>query len=54
MSSYLRDTTLDSDKQEARRKAMENFVGSWKDRDDIPDGVEYVRNLRRDDRLERV
>jgi Ribbon-helix-helix protein, copG family len=41
-------------KLEGRRQAMEAFVGSWKDRSDIPDAVEYVRKLRRDNRLERV
>jgi predicted transcriptional regulator len=37
-----------------RRKAMEALVGIWKDRTDLPDSTEeYVRGLRRDDRLER-
>jgi len=41
-------------KLDGRRQAMEAFVGIWKERSDIPDSVEFVRNLRRDNRLERV
>jgi hypothetical protein len=38
-----------------RREAMLGIVGIWKDRTDLPDSTEeYVRNLRRDDRLERL
>jgi Ribbon-helix-helix protein, copG family len=38
-----------------RRKAMLAFVGIRKDRKDMPDSTEeYVRNLRRDTRLERL
>lgn len=36
---------------EARRKAMMGIVGIWKDRDDLPDTEEYVRSLRRGNRL---
>jgi hypothetical protein len=40
---------------EERRKAMEGLIGLWKDRTDLPDSTEeYVRNLRRDTRLERL
>jgi Arc/MetJ family transcription regulator len=40
---------------EERHKAMEAMVGIWKDRSDLPDSTEeYVRNLRRDGRLERL
>jgi hypothetical protein len=38
-----------------RRKAMEGLIGLWKDRTDLPDSTEeYVRELRRDTRLERL
>jgi hypothetical protein len=40
---------------EERRKAMESLIGLWRDRTDLPDSTEeYVRNLRRDTRLERL
>jgi hypothetical protein len=40
---------------EERRKAMFAFVGIRKDRKDLPGSTEeYVRNLRRDTRLERL
>jgi Ribbon-helix-helix protein, copG family len=40
---------------EERRKAMEALVGIWRDRTDLPDSTEeYVRNLRRDTRIERL
>jgi hypothetical protein len=37
-----------------RRAAMMSIVGLWKDRDDLPDTETYIRNLRDDDRLERL
>ncbi len=37
-----------------RRKAMEAVVGIWKDRTDLPDSTEFVRRMRRDNRLERL
>jgi hypothetical protein len=39
---------------EERRAAMLGIVGLWKDRTDLPDTETYVRNLRNDDRLERL
>jgi len=33
---------------------MRAVVGMWKDRPEFADSIEYVRNLRRDDRLERL
>jgi len=39
---------------EARRRAMMAIVGMWKDRDDIGDPEEYVRNLRRGTRMKRL
>jgi Arc/MetJ family transcription regulator len=39
---------------EERRAAMMGIVGLWKDRTDIGDAESYVRNLRDDDRLERL
>lgn len=40
--------------REKRRAAMLGIVGLWKDRTDLPDTETYVRNLRNDDRLERL
>ncbi|MGA9668076.1 MAG: CopG family transcriptional regulator [Terracidiphilus sp.] len=37
-----------------RRAAMMGIVGLWKDRTDLPDTETYIRNLRDDDRLERL
>jgi metal-responsive CopG/Arc/MetJ family transcriptional regulator len=39
---------------EERRDAMMGIVGLWKDRTDIEDTEAYIRNLRDDDRLERL
>ena len=39
---------------EERRAAMMGIVGLWKDRSDIEDTETYIRNLRDDDRLERL
>jgi hypothetical protein len=39
---------------EERRAAMMGIVGLWKDRTDIEDTETYIRNLRDDDRLERL
>jgi predicted DNA-binding ribbon-helix-helix protein len=39
---------------DARRKAMQEFVGIRKERSDAPDAAEYVRGLRRGSRLERL
>jgi hypothetical protein len=39
---------------EERRAAMLGIVGLWKDRTDLPDTETYIRNLRDDDRLERL
>jgi hypothetical protein len=39
---------------EERREAMMGIVGLWKDRTDLPDTEAYIRNLRDDDRLERL
>lgn len=41
-------------KHDRQMKAMQAFVGSRKDRADAPDAAEYVRSLRRGDRLERL
>lgn len=37
-----------------RKDAMLAVVGLWKDRDDIGDSIEYVREVREGDRLERL
>jgi ribbon-helix-helix CopG family protein len=37
-----------------RREAMEALVGMWKDREDLPDSEEYVRQLRKGKRLRRI
>ncbi|MGA3373811.1 MAG: CopG family transcriptional regulator [Terracidiphilus sp.] len=39
---------------EERRAAMMGIVGLWKDRTDLPDTETFIRNLRDDDRLERL
>jgi len=39
---------------EGRGQAMKAVVGIWKDRPEFADSTEYVRKLRRDDRLERL
>jgi hypothetical protein len=48
----LRDRYLGSLKE--RKRAMLAVVGLWKDRGDIGDSTEYVRQVRRGDRLRRV
>ena len=40
--------------REEQRKAMQAFVGSRKRDTDPLDSVQYVRNLRRDSRLDRL
>jgi endonuclease YncB( thermonuclease family) len=37
-----------------RREAMEAVVGMWKDRENLPDSEEYVRQLRKGKRLRRI
>jgi len=37
-----------------RKEALLSAVGIWKDRTDLPATEEYVRRLRKDDRLKRV
>ncbi|HTQ61169.1 MAG TPA: CopG family transcriptional regulator [Candidatus Solibacter sp.] len=37
-----------------RRRAMQAMVGIWKDREDLPDSEQYVRQLRRGKRLRRI
>ena len=39
--------------QEVRRAAMLGIVGLWKDRADMEDAEDFIRNLRDDDRQER-
>jgi Ribbon-helix-helix protein, copG family len=39
---------------EARRAAMMSLVGLWKDREDLGDTESFIRNLRDDDRQERL
>ncbi|HZD50965.1 MAG TPA: ribbon-helix-helix protein, CopG family [Silvibacterium sp.] len=41
-------------RSEERSRAMSAVVGIWKDRPDLADSTGYIRNLRRDDRLERL
>jgi hypothetical protein len=40
--------------QEERRAAMMGIVGLWNDRSDVEDAETYIRNLRKDDRLQRL
>jgi hypothetical protein len=37
-----------------RQRATTGIVGIWKNRDDIGGSTEYIRNLRRSTRLERL
>ena len=39
---------------EEQRKAMQEFVGSRKRPSETPDSVQYIRNLRRSGRLDRL
>lgn len=41
-------------KRDEQMKAMQEFVGIRKERSDPQDAVEYVRSLRRNDRLNRL
>lgn len=38
--------------RDVQRKAMQEFVGSQKRASDTPDSVQYIRDLRRSDRLD--
>jgi hypothetical protein len=40
--------------REERGQAMRAVIGMWKDRPEFANSIEYVRNLRQDDRLERL
>ncbi len=40
--------------RDEQRKAMQEFVGSRKRASDTADSVEYIRDLRRGDRLDRL
>lgn len=42
------------DNPERRIAAMQAIVGLWKDRTDLPETEDYIRNLRNDDRMERL
>jgi len=37
-----------------RRQAMAALVGTWKDRDDLPNATAYIRRLRKGKRLKRI
>lgn len=52
VSELVREAYLGSHDQ--RRKAMQAFVGIRKERPGNADAVEYVRDLRRGDRLNRL
>jgi hypothetical protein len=40
--------------REERARAMQAVIGIWKDRSDIGDAEDYVRTLRRGNRLDRL
>jgi hypothetical protein len=48
------ETEKTSADREERRRAMMAIVGLWADREDIGDSVEYVQELRRGHRQERL
>ncbi len=37
-----------------RKEALLSAIGLWGDRDDLPDTENYIRSLRKGDRLERL
>lgn len=37
-----------------KRESLLSAVGLWKDRTDLPDAEQYVRELRKGDRLDRI
>lgn len=41
-------------RRDEQRKAMQEFVGSGKRPSNTPDGLQYIRNLRGSDRLDRL
>ena len=41
-------------RRDEQRKAMQEFVGSRKRASDTSDSVQYIRDLRRSDRLDRL
>jgi hypothetical protein len=51
MNEETEKTSVD---REERRRAMMAIVGLWSDREDIGDSVEYVQELRRGHRQERL
>jgi hypothetical protein len=48
----LREKYLDDPAK--RKEALLSAIGLWKDRTDLPDTEEYIRGLRKDDRLRRI
>jgi hypothetical protein len=50
----MRRTELSRDDATKRKEALFSAVGLWKDRTDLPDTEEYIRELRKDDRLRRI
>lgn len=56
MSELVREAVRERylGRMDERREAMRKFVGIRKERSEPPDAVEYVRNLRRGTRLERL
>ena len=44
----------ENDKASERKRVLSSAIGLWKDRTDLPDTATYIRELRRDDRLERL
>jgi len=56
ISQLVRDAVRDRylGKREEQAKAMQEFVGIRKSRSESIDAVEYIRSLRRGDRLNRL
>jgi hypothetical protein len=56
ISELVRIATRDRymNNPEQRIADMESVVGLWKDRTDLPDTDTYIRNLRTDDRMNRL
>jgi ribbon-helix-helix CopG family protein len=56
ISELVRVATRDRymNNREQRIADMESVIGLWKDRTDLPDTETYIRNLRTDNRMDRL
>ena len=56
VSELVRQAVRDryANSAESRRRAMQDWVGIWQGRKDVPDSEAYVRRLRKGTRLRRL